>query len=291
MIHIARLCVIGVGLIGGSLALALRRAGMVNEIVGCGRGEANLRRAVELGVVDCYQTDPALAVAGADAVVLGVPLGNVRAVLMTIRYALDAGAILTDVGSAKHCVIEDVEAVFDRIPAMFVPGHPVAGTEKSGVEAASADLFQNRRTILTPLAQTDPQAVRTVTALWESAGAEVISMDAEHHDRMLAATSHLPHLLAFGLVDTLARWDGGEDLLQYAAGGFRDFTRIASSDPIMWRDICLGNREALLDALQHYREDLGVLTELVRQLDAKGLERVFRNAKDVRDRYLSLLER
>lgn len=291
MIHIPRLCVIGVGLIGGSLALALRRAGVVDEIVGCGRSQANLRRAVELGVVDRYQTNPAIAIAGADVVVLGVPLGNVRAVLMTIRDVLDPRTIVTDVGSAKHCVIEDVEATFGCMPARFVPGHPVAGTEKSGVDAASAGLFQNRRTILTPLAQTDPSAVSCVRILWESAGAEVITMSAEHHDRMLAATSHLPHLLAFGLVDTLARWDGEEDVFQYAAGGFRDFTRIASSDPIMWRDICLANRKALLDALQHYREDLGVLTELVRQLDAQGLERVFRNAKDVRDRYLPLLER
>lgn len=291
MIHIARLCVIGVGLIGGSLALALRRAGVVEEIVGCARDRNKLQRAVELGVVDRYQTDPAKAVAGAGVVVIGVPLGNVRAVLATIRDVLDPEAILTDVGSAKRCVIEDVEAMFGRIPAGFVPAHPVAGTEKSGVEAAFADLFQRRRTILTPLAETDPQAVRNVTALWESAGAEVISMSAEHHDRMLAATSHLPHLLAFGLVDTLARWGGDEDLFQYAAGGFRDFTRIASSDPIMWRDICLANRKALLEALDHYREDLGVLTDLVRRLDGQELERVFRSAKNIRDRYLPLLER
>ena len=291
MIHIARLCVIGVGLIGGSLALALRRAGLVDEIVGCGRDRNKLQRAVELGVVDRFHTDPAMAVAGAGAVVISVPLGNVRTVLTAIRDALDPEAILTDVGSAKRCVIEDVEATFGGIPAGFVPAHPVAGTEKSGVEAAFADLFCRRRTILTPLAQTDPQAVRSVTTLWESVGAEVISMNPDHHDRMLAATSHLPHLLAFGLVDTLARWGGDEDLFQYAAGGFRDFTRIASSDPIMWRDICLGNRKALLEALEHYREDLAVLTELVRRVDAQELERVFRSAKEIRDRYLPLLER
>lgn len=291
MIHIPRLCVIGVGLIGGSLALALRRAGIVDEIVGCGRNQATLWQAQELGVVDRHHTNPAIAVAGADVVVLGVPLGSVRSVLGTIRDALDPGAIVTDVGSAKRCVIDDAEATFGRMPARFVPGHPVAGTEKSGVEAAFATLFQNRRVILTPLAQTDSQAVSTVRALWESAGAEVISMSADHHDRMLAATSHLPHLLAFGLVDTLARWDGGKDVFQYAAGGFRDFTRIASSDPIMWRDICIANRKALLETLEHYSEDLGVLTELVRQSDAQGLERIFRNAKDVRDQYLSLLER
>lgn len=291
MIHISRLCVIGVGLIGGSLALALRRAGIVDEIVGCGRNQANLGRAQELGVVDRHHTNPVMAVAGADVVVIGVPLGSVHPVLTAIRDALDPGTIVTDVGSAKRCVIDDAEAIFGRMPARFVPGHPVAGTEKSGVEAAFADLFQNRRVILTPLAQTDPQAVSTVRALWESAGAEVISMSADHHDRMLAATSHLPHLLAFGLVDTLARWGGGEDVFQYAAGGFRDFTRIASSDPTMWRDICLANRKALLEALEHYSEDLGILTELVRQLDAQGLERIFRNAKDVRDQYLPLLER
>lgn len=291
MIRISRLCVIGVGLIGGSLALALRRAGVVGEIVGCGRNQANLRRAEELGVVDRHCADPAMAVAGADVVVLGVPLGSIRPVLAAIRDALEPGTIVTDVGSAKRCVIDDVEAIFGHMPARFVPGHPVAGTEKSGVEAAFADLFQNRRVILTPLAQIDPEAIRIVRTLWKSAGAEVIAMSADHHDRMLAATSHLPHLLAFGLVDTLARWDADEDVFQYAAGGFRDFTRIASSDPVMWRDICLANRKALLEALEHYREDLGVLTELVRQLDGQGLERVFRNAKDVRDQYLPLLER
>lgn len=291
MIHISRLCVIGVGLIGGSLALALRRAGIVDEIVGCGRNQANLRRAQELGVVDRYSTNPAMAVADADVVVIGVPLGSVRSVLTTIRDALDPATVVTDVGSAKRCVIDAAEATFGHMPARFVPGHPVAGTEKSGVEAAFADLFQNRRVILTPLALTDPQAVSTVSALWESAGAEVISMSADHHDRMLAATSHLPHLLAFGLVDTLARWDGGEDVFRYAAGGFRDFTRIASSDPIMWRDICIANRKALLEALEHYSEGLGMLTDLVRRLDAQGLEQVFRNAKDVRDQYLPLLER
>ncbi|HET8701629.1 MAG TPA: prephenate dehydrogenase/arogenate dehydrogenase family protein [Nitrococcus sp.] len=291
MIRIPRLCVIGVGLIGGSLALALRQAGVVDEIVGCGRNQGNLQRARELGVVDRYYSDPAIAVAGADVVVIGVPLGSVRPVLAAIRDALDPRAIITDVGSAKRCVIDDAVAIFDGLPIRFVPGHPVAGTEKSGVEAAFGDLFQNRRVILTPSEQTDPQAVSTVRTLWESAGAEVISMSADHHDRVLAATSHLPHLLAFGLVDTLARWDGGEDVFQYAAGGFRDFTRIASSDPIMWRDICIANRKALLEALEHYSQDLGALTELVRRLDAQGLERVFRNAKQVRDQYLLLLER
>lgn len=291
MTRIPRLGIIGVGLIGGSLALALRRSGMVDEIVGCGRSPANLQRAVELGVVDRGETDPAIAVAGADVVVLGVPLGSIRPVLMAIREALEPGTIVTDVGSAKGCVIDDAEAAFGHLPARLVPGHPVAGTEQSGVEAAFANLFEKRRVILTPPAQTDSQAVYTVRILWESAGAEVISMSADQHDRILAATSHLPHLLAFGLVDTLARWDGCGDMFQYAAGGFRDFTRIASSDPVMWRDVCLGNRAALLEALEHYCADLEVLIERVRRLDAQGLEQVFRNAKDVRDRHRPLFER
>ncbi|RFA27758.1 prephenate dehydrogenase [Alkalilimnicola ehrlichii] len=290
MMHIERLCLIGVGLIGGSWARALRDAGAVGEIIGCGRTEASLQRAVELGVIDRYECDPAQAVLGADMVVLGVPLGGMRGVLAAIRETLAPHAIITDVGSAKGSVVADAEAVFGRVPPRFVPGHPIAGTEKSGVEASFKELFRHRRVILTPVADTDPDAVATVRALWEVAGAEVVAMDVEHHDEVLAATSHLPHVLAYGLVDTLAHWDDNREIFQYAAGGFRDFTRIASSDPRMWRDICLANREALLTAMKRYITDLNSLLESVEQADGERLEAVFDNAKQARDHFISLLE-
>lgn len=286
---VGQLTVIGVGLIGGSFARALRQAGLVRAVVGSGRGEANLRRAVELGVIDRYELDPARAVAEADVVVVGVPLGAMRAVFTAIAPALKPTAIVTDVGSAKATVVADAQAAFGSRPT-FVPGHPIAGTEKSGVEASFAELFQRRKVILTPLPETDPAATAAVRSLWEAAGAEVLEMSVAHHDAVLAATSHLPHLLAYGLVDTLSRWDDSSEIFQYAAGGFRDFTRIASSDPIMWRDICVANREAVSAALDRYLEDLTALAALVRAGDGAALEAVFRRAKETRDRYVAMLE-
>ena len=246
---IQRLCLIGVGLIGGSLARALREAGEVGEVIGCGRGEANLQTAVRLGVVDRYQLDPAQAVAGADVVVIAVPLGAIEAVLRTIVPHLAPDAVVTDVGSAKGSVVADVARIYGGIPPNFVPGHPIAGTENSGVEASFATLFQRRRVILTPLAETAAAAHSLIKQMWELAGAEVVNMGVRHHDAVLAATSHLPHLLAYTLVDTLARLDDRAEFFRYAAGGFRDFTRIASSDPVMWRDICVANREQLLEMI------------------------------------------
>jgi len=199
-------------------------------------------------------------------------------------------AVITDVGSAKSCVDTHVDAEFGSPHPRFVPGHPIAGTEHSGVESAFATLFVDRRVILTPTPQTDPDALESVQQLWTWAGARVVTMSVDHHDRMLAMTSHLPHMLAFGLVDSLANDPAHEEILRYAAGGFRDFTRIASSDPVMWRDICLGNREALLEALAAYRGDLEQLTALIKAADGEGLEGVFRNAKQIRDGYLQWFE-
>ncbi|MEX0430759.1 prephenate dehydrogenase [Spiribacter insolitus] len=286
-----RVCLVGVGLIAGSLGLALKRADAVGEVVGLGRRAEQLARARELGAIDRYSLDPSEALAGCDLVVLGVPLGSVRGVMEQLRPCLDADTVLTDVGSAKGCVVDDVEAALGRFPTTFVPGHPIAGTEHSGVEAAFATLFEGRRVILTPTADTSDDATASVQWMWERAGAEVITMSVEHHDRMLAITSHLPHLLAFGLVDMLSRAPDHEEILRYAAGGFRDFTRIASSDPVMWRDICLGNREAVLDALGGYRRDLETLAELVEAADAEGLEAIFRSAKQTRDAHLHWFER
>lgn len=289
MALIEQLTVIGVGLIGGSLARALKAAGVVRTVVGGGRGEANLRRALELGVVDRYELDLAEAARGADMVVVGVPLGAMRPVFEAIAPTLGPDTIVTDVGSAKATVVADARAAFGPRPT-FVPGHPIAGTEKSGVEASFPELFQRRKVILTPLAETDPQATARVRAMWEAAGAQVVEMSVEHHDDILAATSHLPHVLAYGLVDTLSRWDDSREIFQFAAGGFRDFTRIASSDPIMWRDICVANREAVAAALERYMEDLVILLELVKKGDGEALEAVFRRAKQARDRFTAMLE-
>ena len=283
---IGRLCIVGVGLIGGSLARALRAAGAVNEVVGCGRGKPNLERAVQLGVIDRYTHDVGEAVTGADMIFLAVPLGAMRATFEAMRGRLAEGAVVTDGGSAKASVVEDARAAFGHLPRGFVPGHPVAGTEKNGVEASFATLYRNRRVILTPLHDTDPGAVARVEAMWRACGAEVSYMTVEHHDEVLAATSHLPHMLAYALVDALARLKEHDEIFRYAAGGFRDFTRIASSNPVMWRDICIANRVALAQMLDRFSSELAELTEAIRGGDGERLLEVFARAKAARDRFI-----
>ena len=282
---IRRLAILGVGLIGGSLALALRRAHHVGEVVGAGRREENLKKAVELGVIDRYALDAAEAVRGADMVVLAVPLGAMEALCRGIAPALGAEAILTDVGSAKRSVVQAVESAFGRLPEGFVPGHPIAGTEQSGVEAAFADLFYHRRVILTPLPETGLRALGEVREMWEATGAIVEEMSVEHHDHILAATSHLPHMLAFALVDSLARLEDKHEVFRYAAGGFRDFTRIASSDPVMWRDICLANRDALLEMMARFQGDMDRLSQAIEVGDGDTLLEIFQRAKQARDAF------
>jgi prephenate dehydrogenase len=282
---IGRLCIIGVGLIGGSFARALREAKACREIIGCGRDEAQLRLAVELGVIDRFTTDPAEAVRDADVVVLAIPVGSIEAVVRKLAPVLKPETILTDVGSTKGSVVAAVERALGHLPVRFVPGHPIAGTEKSGVEASFPELFRNRRVILTPLASTDASATATVRALWEQAGAEVVEMDVRHHDEILAATSHLPHVLAFALVDTLARMEERREIFRFAAGGFRDFTRIASSDPLMWHDICLANGEAILAMLETYQKDLEAVADAIRKGDGNALLETFQRAKKARDKF------
>ncbi len=282
---IRRLCVIGVGLIGGSLARALREAGYVDEIVGSSRRAEHLQEAVELGVIDRYDTDPAKAVEEADMVFVSVPLGAMSKVFESIAGALAPEAVVTDGGSAKASVVRDVTAAVGRTPEWFVPGHPIAGTEQSGVAASFADLYRGRRVILTPVEQTSSEATAKVRAMWEAAGARVNTMSVEHHDEVLAATSHLPHMLAFALVESLARMAEQREIFEYAAGGFRDFTRIASSDPTMWRDICLANREALLHALDRFEVDLRVLRDAIDKHDDETLQRIFTEAKQARDAF------
>lgn len=280
---IERLCIIGVGLIGGSLARALKRAGVCREVVGCGRGEASLQRAVKLEVIDRYHTDPSQAVIGADVIVLAVPLGAMEPGLRAIAPSIGERAILTDVGSAKASVVAAAGAAFGAVPPRFVPGHPIAGTEKSGVDASFAELFERRRVILTPLPTTDRAAHALVRRMWESTGAEVIDMEVVHHDEVLAATSHLPHVLAYALVDTLARMQEKSEIFRYAAGGFRDFTRIASSDPGMWRDICLANREAVVAMIDRYANDLARLRNAIDHHDGEPIVELFARAKAARD--------
>jgi len=283
---IRRLAVVGVGLIGGSLARALRAAGEVGEIVGCGRGRANLDRAVELGVIDRYSHDVAEAVAGADAVFVAVPLGAMRDAFAAMREHLAPDAVVTDGGSAKGSVVADARAALGDRLRLFVPGHPIAGTERTGVEASFATLYQNRRVILTPLPENAAAAVDRVARMWRACGAEVAEMSVEHHDEVLAATSHLPHMLAFGLVDALARMEENDEIFRYAAGGFRDFTRIASSSPVMWRDICLANRDALSRMLERFAVEMTDLADAIRRGDGEHLLEIFSRAKAARDRYV-----
>jgi prephenate dehydrogenase len=286
-----RLCIVGVGLIGGSLARALRAAGAGGEIVGCGRDARHLERARELGVIDRYATDVAGAVAGADLVVLATPLGAMGGLFAALRPSLAPDAVVTDVGSTKASVVAAARTGLDPGQlARFVPGHPIAGTEKSGVEASFAELFQQRRVILTPLAENPPAAVARVRALWQAAGSEVTEMEVAHHDLVLAATSHLPHMLAYTLVDTLARMHDKDEIFGYAAGGFRDFTRIASSDPVMWRDVCLANRDAILGMITRFQADLALLAAAIEAGDEAVISEVFHRAKAARDRYAGRLD-
>ncbi|MCG7877716.1 MAG: prephenate dehydrogenase/arogenate dehydrogenase family protein [Candidatus Thiodiazotropha endolucinida] len=283
---IDKLAIIGVGLIGGSAALALKEEGVVKEVVGCGRGEANLIKAQSLGVIDHYTHDVGAAVKGADMVLLSVPLGAMRDTLSGMRGQLTDHAVVTDAGSVKCSVVNDVKAVFGEIPGFFVPGHPIAGTERSGAEAAFAELYRNRRVILTPLQETDKDALLRVERMWQQCGADVVQMTVEHHDEVLAATSHLPHMLAFTLVDSLARMKENDEIFRFAAGGFRDFTRIASSNPVMWRDICIANQGYLNEMLTRFAGELHELAALLQSGDETGLLEIFQRAKKARDRYV-----
>lgn len=282
-----RMAIIGVGLIGGSLARAIRQAQACDEVIGCGRNVAHLEKAVSLGVIDRFETDPAEAVRGADMIVVAVPLGAMADMFNRLASHISADATITDVGSAKACVISDARKHLGSCFSAFVPGHPIAGTEKNGVEASFAELYKDHCVILTPVKETDQTALQNVRALWTYAGAEVVEMDPLHHDEVLAATSHLPHMLAYTLVGTLARLDESREVFRYAAGGFRDFTRIASSDPVMWRDICLANGQAILEVLKKYTNDLEGLSRAIERHDGEYILKIFAQAKQRRDQFLN----
>jgi len=288
---LGRLVVIGLGLIGGSFAKGLRERGLCREVIGVDLDPESRRLAVELGVVDRCEVDLAAACQGADIIQLAVPILAMEKLLAELAK-LDLGTtVLTDVGSAKGNVVRAARLAFTGKSVRFVPGHPIAGSEQSGVEASNAQLFRRHKVILTPCEQSDESALALVDALWRELGADVEHMEVEHHDQVLAATSHLPHLLAFTLVDSLAKRSENLEIFRYAAGGFRDFTRIAGSDPVMWHDIFLANREAVLRTLDVFRDDLDALRDAVDAGDGHQLLGVFTRARVAREHFGKILAR
>ena len=278
-----RVALIGLGLIGSSLARAIKRHGLAGEIVGHARSKETREVALGLGFIDRAAVTAAAAVKGADLVVIAVPVGVTGAIAQEIAPALGAGAIVTDVGSVKGAV---VDAVGPHIPegVHFVPAHPVAGTEKSGPDAGFAELFEGRWCIITPPPGTDPEAVTRVASLWRAVGSEVDTMDPHHHDMVLAITSHLPHLIAYTIVGTATDLENHlqHEVIKFAAGGFRDFTRIAASDPVMWRDVFLANKDAVLEMLGRFDEDLTALQRAIRYGDGAALEEIFSRTQAIR---------
>ena len=278
-----KLAVIGVGLIGGSFALALKRAKKVSKVVGVGRNAANLKLALERGVIDAIAPDPRAAARDADLVLVAAPVAQFPAIFAALA---ESKALITDGGSTKRDVIAAARKALGKRIARFVPAHPIAGAEKSGAAAAKAELFQDRRVVLTPLKENAKSSVATVEAAWTACGAKVSRMDAEEHDAVLAAVSHLPHVLAYALVHDVAKRNNSAQLFSFAAGGFRDFTRIASSHPEMWRDICLANRDRLLQELKLYANELGSIRRLLDKGDGAGLEKLFAAAREARDKWI-----
>ena len=282
-----KLVIIGVGLIGGSFALAVRKAGLVNHIVGIGRSQENMHLALERGVIDEITDDFAVALKQADLVLLAMPMGQTTRIMAQIAPHLQASTIITDAGSTKQDVVAAARQYLADHLENVVPGHPIAGAEQSGVQAAQADLYCNKHVILTPLQETSADAVKQVTDLWQACGAHVSHMPADEHDQILAATSHLPHILAFTLMNLLNHsTDNPENLLRFAGSGFRDFTRIASSSPEMWRDICLANREAILTQINAYQTELSALQAMLTRNEGNALEKAFSQARVIRENWL-----
>lgn len=280
---IGKLVICGVGLIGGSFALGLKRADAVGQIVGIGRRREPLERALALGVIDEIATDWADALRDADLVLLAAPVGQMDAIMAAMAPHLQDGTVVTDAGSTKRDVVAAIRYHLGHRLAQVVPAHPIAGAEKSGVEAALADLYVKRKVVLTPLPESRGEAVERVRAAWQACGATVVDMSPQEHDQVFAAVSHLPHLLAFGLVDDLAQRDNAELLFSHAASGFRDFTRIAGSHPEMWRDICVANRVALLAELDAYLDEMARLRAMLAAGDGPALEAVFERARRARN--------
>ncbi|MDO8812037.1 MAG: prephenate dehydrogenase/arogenate dehydrogenase family protein [Gallionella sp.] len=281
-----KIIIFGVGLIGGSFALALRKANAVGEVVGFGRSEATLQQARQLGIIDRIGQDVAAEAGDADLILLATPVGQMAELMARIAPHLGAHTLVTDGGSTKSDVVAAAHANLGIRIAQFVPAHPIAGAEKSGAGAALSDLYVGKKVVLTPLPENSERSIRRVRAAWRSCGATLYRMQPAEHDRVFAAVSHLPHLLSYALVDQVARHANGKQLFDYAAGGFRDFTRIASSHPEMWRDICIANRKALLVELAGYQRVLAEVKKLLQKQDAAGLEKIFTRARAARNKWL-----
>ncbi|OGW51311.1 MAG: hypothetical protein A2Z50_03985 [Nitrospirae bacterium RBG_19FT_COMBO_42_15] len=279
-----RMVIVGVGLIGGSLAMAGRKNGLVKEIIGVGRGAANLKEAVKLNVIDSFAFDISEAVKDADLIVLATPVGGFEGLVKQMRHKLNKGAIITDAGSVKGRMVSRIERLLPR-GTYFVAGHPIAGKEKSGVKAATHRLFEGTKCILTPTKKTDASALKKVKALWKAVGAEVVLMDPMLHDKVLGAVSHLPHAAAYSIVNTVAEIKkDGNNFIAFSGGGFKDFTRIAASSPEMWRDIFLSNRENLVSIISRYQKNLEKLKKYIKDKDSKKLIKELEKAKAIRDR-------
>lgn len=284
-----RVVIVGVGLIGGSFARALRQAGAVRQLVGVGRSAQAMARALELGIID-EVAGLQDAVAGADLVLIAAPVAQTPAILAEILPALGAHTVVTDAGSTKGDVVAAARAVMGARVAQFVPGHPIAGRESNGPDAAIADLYHGKKTVLTPLAENSPDDVARVAAAWRACGAIIHQLSPDEHDQVFASVSHLPHLLAYALVNDIAGKPHAERLFQYAASGFRDFTRIAGSSPEMWRDISLANRSALLGELDSYLAQLGSLRASLAAGDGAAIETIYSNAQRARTRWIETIE-
>ncbi len=283
-----KIAIVGVGLIGGSLALALKQAQMVQSVIGWDTDLDNLNLAVQLGVIDIAAVSIEQAVVDADVVMLAVPVGSMLAVAQQVISHMKPGAVLSDTGSVKQTVVAQVEPLAQACSVSFVAGHPISGTERSGAGSAFAELYHHKRCILTPTANTDIQALELMGKLWQAAGSEVVHMDVMKHDRILAAISHLPHMIAYSLVNSVSCYDRyPENILDYSAGGFRDFTRIASSDPVMWRDIALNNRESLLEMISQFEQFLAELKQDIESADGARLYEFFHRSKISRDAILA----
>lgn len=284
--RIAKLVVIGVGLIGGSFALALKKARMVKQVVGVGRSRKNLRDALQLGIIDKAETDAAKAVAGADLVLIGAPVGQMPGIFARIAPALSPKTVVTDAGSTKQDVIAAARRHLGAHFPMFVPAHPIAGTEHSGAAAAFPELYRDRNLILLPQKETKASALRLVRAAWLACGANIVRLDAAEHDEIFGAVSHLPHVVAFALLHQLGRRRDAKRLLGFSGGGLRDTVRIAGSSPEMWRDICLANRGALLPLIDAYVDELKTARAALARGKGDALEAMFRSAQQARARWL-----
>lgn len=283
-IPIDNLLIIGTGLIGGSFAKGLKDRNLVGKVVGFGRNQSNLKKGVEAGVIDEAAENLEEAIQAADVIFLSVPTLAVKSYIKLIEQKKKPSAVVTDAASVKGEIIKGIRSELGEVPSWFVAGHPIAGSEKSGILASNGDLYVDHKVILTPLENTSNNAQKTIEALWASLGAEVVSMPVDVHDEVLAATSHLPHLLAFALVDCLQGLDSHDDIFRFAAGGFRDFTRIAASDPVMWHDIMTGNKHAILKQLNAFKETIQTLETAISNENSDAILDCFERASLVRKR-------